>query len=136
MNTMYLIENQSFINNLLYCVITLGNFTEEQIYKLWNYFKTIKYINTVPFYIENINDNYLYYKRKTTLFILMKSAKYVFRLISVGKEPIKVKKTRNFKNLNSKEDINIFLDKLQKTPSDTDKKLELDNLVDKFVKND
>ena len=66
----------------------------------------------------------------------MKSAKYVFRLISVGKEPIKVKKTRNFKNLNSKEDINIFLDKLQKTPSDTDKKLELDNLVDKFVKND
>ncbi len=135
-NTIYLIENQSLTNNLLYGVITLGNFAEEQIYKLWNYSKTIRYINTVPLYIENINNNYLYYKRKTTVFILMKSGKYVFRLMGVGKEPVKVKKTRNLKNLNSKEDINIFLDKLRKTPNDSDKKHELANLVDKLVKND
>lgn len=138
-NTMYLIENQSLTNNLLYGVITLGNFTEEQLYKIWNYSKTIKYINTVPLYIENINDNYLYYKRKVKVFILMKSAKYVFKLMGIGKEQVKVKKIRNvnkIKNLNSKEDINIFLDKLQKTQSDSDKKRELDDLVDKLVKND
>lgn len=136
---MYLIENQSLTNNLLYGIITFGNFAEEQLYKIWNYSKIIKYVNTVPLYIENINDNYLYYKRKVTVFILMKSAKYVFRLMGVGKDPVNEKKSKTLtkvKKLNSKEDINIFLDKLQKSSNDLDKKRELDNLVDKLVKND
>ena len=129
---MHLIENPSLTNNLFYGIITLGNFTEEQLYKLWNYMKAVRYINVVPLYIEDLNDKYLYYKKKVTLFILMNSAKYVFRLMGVGKKQvIKIKKNRN---LDTSDNINSFLDKLEKTKSNTAKKMELDNLIEKLVK--
>lgn len=133
-NTLYLIENPSFTNNLVYGFIMVLQFISETIKRSWNFSKKIKYINLVPTYIENLNDKYLYYKKKATLFILMHSAKYVFRFIgNKNNNVVKVKKNRQLK---SSEDINMFLDKLQKNRSETERKRDLDDFVEKIIKNE